>query len=243
MGFYHPATLVKDAQRHGLRVRPIDVSRSDWPCTLEENGANFSLRLGLRYVKSLREEPGREIVRQRGIRPFGSIDDLKLRVSALQKSELTALAEIGALNFVGTKASFHRRDALWQIERVSRCAGPLLETCEETEEAGGRIDYEFFSSAAHDGGRAPGRGLSQFGDDRGPASLELSSPASETARYSLGRRPPPFAGWSSGARRGLRDCATASRHRQGLCVSQSGRRDRDFPTPSLRRRFFSRIMS
>jgi error-prone DNA polymerase len=135
MGFYHPATLVKDAQRHGLRVRPIDVTRSDWPCTLEENGANFSLRLGLRYVKGLREESGREIVRQRHIRPFGSMDDLKLRVPALQKSELTALAEAGVLNFVGAKAGFHRRDALWQIERVSRRAGPLLETCEEPEGA------------------------------------------------------------------------------------------------------------
>jgi error-prone DNA polymerase len=134
MGFYHPATLVKDAQRHGLRVRPIDVTRSDWPCTLEDNGENFSVRLGLRYVKGLREDVGREIVGQRDVRAFLSIDDLKLRVSALQKSELTALAEIGALNFVGTKSGFHRRDALWQIERVSRRAGPLLETCEEAEE-------------------------------------------------------------------------------------------------------------
>ena len=131
MGFYHPATLVKDAQRHGLRVRPIDVTRSAWLCTLEENGANFSLRLGLRYIKGLREESGLEIVRQRDIRQFGSMDDLKLRVPALQKSELTALAEAGALNFVGNKSGFHRRDALWQIERVSRRAGPLLETCEE----------------------------------------------------------------------------------------------------------------
>jgi error-prone DNA polymerase len=134
MGFYHPATLVKDAQRHGLRVRPIDVTRSDWPCTLEDNGENFSVRLGLRYVKGLREDVGREIVGQRDARAFLSIDDLKLRVPALQKSELTALAEIGALNFVGTKSGLHRRDALWQIERVSRRAGPLLETCEESEE-------------------------------------------------------------------------------------------------------------
>ena len=136
MGFYHPATLVKDAQRHGLRVRPIDVTCSDWLCTLGKNDANFSVRLGLRYVKGLREDAGREIVRQRHAQPFSSIDDLKLRVPALQKSELTALAEIGALNFVGNKSGFHRRDALWQIERVSRRAGPLLETCEELEEAG-----------------------------------------------------------------------------------------------------------
>jgi error-prone DNA polymerase len=134
MGFYHPATLVKDAQRHGLRIRPIDVTRSDWLCTLEKNDGKFSLRLGLCYVKGLREVQGREIVRQHDARSFSSIEDLQFRVPAIQKSELTALAEIGALNFVGTKPGFHRRDALWQIERVSRRAGPLLETCEEPEQ-------------------------------------------------------------------------------------------------------------
>src|SRR4029077_3998230 len=88
---------------------------------------------GLRFVKGLREERGQEIVRERGVRAFRSIDDLKLRVPGLQKSELTALAEIGALNCVGSKAGFHRRDALWQIERASRRAGPLLERVEESE--------------------------------------------------------------------------------------------------------------
>jgi error-prone DNA polymerase len=133
MGFYSPATLVKDAQRHGLRVRAIDVTCSDWLCTIERDGEKLCVRLGLRFVKGLREEVGREIVRERGVRVFRSIDDLKLRVPGLSKSELTALAEIGALNFVGSKAGFHRRDALWQIERASRRAGPLLEECEESE--------------------------------------------------------------------------------------------------------------
>jgi error-prone DNA polymerase len=132
MGFYHPATLVKDAQRHGLRVRPIDVTCSDWLCTLEKKSNDFSMRVGLRYVKGLREEIGREIVGQRNIEMFRSIDDLNLRVPGLQKSELTALAEIGALNFVGSKSGFHRRDALWQIERVSRRAGPLLESFDQS---------------------------------------------------------------------------------------------------------------
>jgi error-prone DNA polymerase len=133
MGFYSPATLVKDAQRHGLRVRAIDATCSDWLCTIEKDGESLCVRLGLRFVKGLREEVGREIVRERGVRAFGSIEDLKLRVPGLQKSELTALAEIGALNFVGSKAGFHRRDALWQIERASRRAGPLLERVEESE--------------------------------------------------------------------------------------------------------------
>ena len=137
MGFYSPATLVKDAQRHGLRVKPINVTCSNWLCTLENDGANdgnFCVRLGLCFVKGLREAAGQEIVRERHCRPFGSIDDLKLRVPALQKDELTALAEIGALNLVGNKSGFHRRDALWQVERTWRRTGPLLESCQETNE-------------------------------------------------------------------------------------------------------------
>ena len=133
MGFYSPATLVKDAQRHGLRVRPIDVTKSDWICTIEKAGEEHVMRVGLRYVKGLREEIGREIVRQREIEMFRSIDDLKLRVPKLQKGDLAALAEIGALNCVGGKQDFHRRDALWQIERVARRPGPLLEAVESDD--------------------------------------------------------------------------------------------------------------
>jgi error-prone DNA polymerase len=58
MGFYHPATLVKDAQRRGVRFAPIDVQVSGWPCRVEPDG---SIRLGLMYVKGLREEAGRRI--------------------------------------------------------------------------------------------------------------------------------------------------------------------------------------
>ena len=56
MGFYAPAVLVKDAQRHGLRVKPIDVQVSEWHCTIEhESDGALSLRLGLGYAKGLRE--------------------------------------------------------------------------------------------------------------------------------------------------------------------------------------------
>jgi error-prone DNA polymerase len=58
MGFYHPSTLVKDAQRRGVRFHPIDVQASDWNCTVEQDGA---IRLGLRYVHGLRSEIGRAI--------------------------------------------------------------------------------------------------------------------------------------------------------------------------------------
>jgi error-prone DNA polymerase len=133
MGFYQASTLVKDAQRHGLKIRPIDVTCSEWSCTLERQPEGFALRLGLRYAKGLREEMGRKIVEERRIRKFASIDDLKHRVSALQKSELAGLAEIGALNFIADgKGKIQRRDALWQIERVAREAGPLLEELAES---------------------------------------------------------------------------------------------------------------
>ena len=55
MGFYHPASLVKDAQRRGVRFHPIDVQQSDWPCRVEDDGA---IRIGLMYVNGLRKEMG-----------------------------------------------------------------------------------------------------------------------------------------------------------------------------------------
>jgi error-prone DNA polymerase len=125
MGFYSPATLVKDAQRHGLKVKPIDVTRSDWLCTLEDG----AMRVGMRYAKGMRESAAHAIVNARRKSPFTSIDDLVRRVPELQKRELILLATIGALNWIS--APFHRRDALWQVERACRRTGPLLESIEE----------------------------------------------------------------------------------------------------------------
>ncbi len=65
MGFYHPATLVKDAQRRGVRFASIDVQRSDWLCTIEEDGR---IRLGLMYVVGLRKEAGQAIANIRAAR-------------------------------------------------------------------------------------------------------------------------------------------------------------------------------
>src|SRR5271170_6611431 len=139
MGFYSPATLVKDAQRHGLKIKPIDVTCSDWLCKIEKQDGelkvNLNVRLGMRYVRGLRGEIADEIVRERNVRAFVSLDDLKLRVPAIRKAELTALAEIGALNLIGGARGGHRRDALWQVERAARSAGPLLEKCEQADPA------------------------------------------------------------------------------------------------------------
>jgi error-prone DNA polymerase len=228
MGFYSPAVLVKDAQRHGLRVLPIDVQRSEWDCTVDHpneptpgsSGApvehaplgcrplkgtpsrsdatpdlrpgllhavpaalgaaapeasrhpgaeapenlgagdaalkrrftqrdrsartdvphtdethkhELVLRLGLRYVRGLRKDSAEELVHAR--KKFGgftSSDDLARRVPLLNRKELVAMARIGALNWVGDTG--HRRDALWQVERVGRRAGPLLQSAEEAEQ-------------------------------------------------------------------------------------------------------------
>ena len=246
MGFYQPFTIIKDAQRHGLKVLPVDVTRSEWECTIESGqwavgggqnnrgqrsevrGQNkdaemrghgdgekkeeaetrrqgdtekgqrsvadqlgvgpadsllssprlssvhrplptaHCLRLGLLCVKGLREEAGRAIARARAERPFSSFDDLHRRVPELRKDELRKLAAVGAFNFVQSPKSkaqsrkskagigqtldigprtldgklppapntlppnVHRRDALWQVERVSREPGPLYEELEET---------------------------------------------------------------------------------------------------------------
>jgi error-prone DNA polymerase len=138
MGFYSPATITKDAQRHGLKMLPVDAMRSEWLCTLETvpsteylvasktlviptsertreveesrdsvPGTGYSrlapaLRLGLRYVRGLREESAQALVRERMLAPFTSIHDLTSRVPELRKDELTTLAEIGALNAVAS---------------------------------------------------------------------------------------------------------------------------------------------
>jgi error-prone DNA polymerase len=126
MGFYSPAVLIKDAQRHGLRVRPMDVQRSEWLCTLEpESDGSLSLRIGFNYAKGLRRSSANEIVATRNLDVlFDSVDDLAQRVPALNRKELVALARIGVLNSLGEVE--HRRDAIWQVEQAGRPVGPLL---------------------------------------------------------------------------------------------------------------------
>ncbi len=136
MGFYSPAVLIKDAQRHGLRVHPIDVQRSLWRCTLEkEPDGALSLRLGLNYAKGLRQSSAQALLAARtreGL--FPSVDLLVQRVPELSRKEITLLARIGALNWLGSQeccagrppAVLHRRDALWQAAQAARPVGPLL---------------------------------------------------------------------------------------------------------------------
>jgi len=125
MGFYHPSTLVKDAERHGVVMAPIDVTRSAWRCTISmpsppsggegQGEGTFALRLGLKYVTGLRAETGARIERERAIRPFVSIADFTAR-AAPNRRELDALAYAGAFAAFG----MGRRAALWQAAAVER---------------------------------------------------------------------------------------------------------------------------
>jgi error-prone DNA polymerase len=126
MGFYSPATIVKDAQLHGVRVKPIDVMCSNWNCSLEGAGREAILRMGLRYVRGLQQIAGESLVFARECRSFASIEDLARRVPELSRANLRTLGEIGALNEIGG-IGLHRRDALWQVEKASQKVGPLLE--------------------------------------------------------------------------------------------------------------------
>jgi error-prone DNA polymerase len=135
MGFYSPSTIINDAKHHGLKVRPIDIQHSEWLCTLEEIGEAdrskysdpLAVRMGLRYVKGLREEIGIAIAASRQTDgPFASEYDLKRRVPLIRKTELTLLAKAGAFNWTGKKHD--RRTALWRAERAGQSVGPLFES-------------------------------------------------------------------------------------------------------------------
>jgi error-prone DNA polymerase len=113
MGFYAPAQLVQDAQRHGVDVMPVDVVASDWDCTLEGR----ALRLGLRMVSGLSEAAAQRVAAGR---PFESVDDLSQR-AALDRRDLSRLAAAGAL----ASLAGHRRQAHWLAAGVERAPGML----------------------------------------------------------------------------------------------------------------------
>ena len=118
MGFYTPATIVEDAKRHQVIVRPLDAQVSAWDCVLErcvESAGGLAVRMGLRYVKGLGEREGERIARAREQKTFVSLEDFARR-TGLDEGALCALAEAGAFD------SFHidRRTALWDARRLAR---------------------------------------------------------------------------------------------------------------------------
>jgi error-prone DNA polymerase len=110
MGFYPPATLVRDAQRHGVQTRPPHVNKSAVGCAIEEG----EVRIGLKYVNGLGEDDAEAVV---AAQPFRSIGEVAQRTS-LSHDELRALVESGACDGFGLK----RRELLWQLGLVPRPA-------------------------------------------------------------------------------------------------------------------------
>jgi error-prone DNA polymerase len=119
MGFYAPAQLVHDARRHGVTVRPPDVTVSDWDCTLEDDNRP-ALRLGLRMVRGLTEAGALRIMAARAQAPFQGVADLAHR-AALDRRDLAALADGDAL----AALAGHRHHAVWHVAGVERLP-PLL---------------------------------------------------------------------------------------------------------------------
>jgi error-prone DNA polymerase len=135
MGFYTPATIVDDAKRHGIEVRPVDVCRSAWECTLEAGargqgpggeGERFAVRMGLRYVKGLSSvRDGTPLLAARAERPFASLEDLRRR-AGLSRGTLDRLAEAGSLD--GLQPG--RRAALWEVQAAGDAAELALPPAE-----------------------------------------------------------------------------------------------------------------
>jgi error-prone DNA polymerase len=122
MGFYSPATIVGDARRHGLEVRPVCVARSAWDCTIEPaGGGELALRMGLRFVKGLGAADGKKILDARGARPFDDMDDF-VRRARPKGASLESLGESGALESLVAA----RREALWRARGLARAAGDAL---------------------------------------------------------------------------------------------------------------------
>jgi len=142
MGFYQPAQLVQDAQRHGVKVLPADVRYSHWDCTLADradarrteppvrDGINqipepevrsYNLRLGLRMIKGMREDSARRIEQAREERPFTDVQDLTDR-AALDRHDLAVLAEAATLRGLAG----HRHRARWEIAAVEKPVDDLL---------------------------------------------------------------------------------------------------------------------
>jgi error-prone DNA polymerase len=115
MGFYAPRSLVADAQRHGVQARGIDVTVSQWDCTLEPTPDGPALRLGMRLVKGLKEEAGRAVEAARRERAYVDLSDFGVR-TGLDRGGLLALARAGALDALLPPDQRGARGAVWAVE-------------------------------------------------------------------------------------------------------------------------------
>ncbi|GHG25345.1 error-prone DNA polymerase [Paracoccus aerius] len=136
MGFYAPAQIVRDAQEHGVEIRPVCVSASRWDCTLEptgrpsDEGSRFAVRLGLRMIKGLANAHAAAIVAARADQPFASVEDLWRRV----RVPLTCLTRIAEADGFRPSLRLSRREALWAIKGLGPEELPLFAAAREASE-------------------------------------------------------------------------------------------------------------
>ena len=129
MGFYAPAQIVRDAQQHGVEVRPVCINASRWDCTLEENGRERrAVRLGLRQVRGLANLHAASILAARGEQPFASIEDVWRRAQ-VPRVAIERLAEADAFTGIGDD----RRQGLWQVRGLGDAPLPLFAAADARE--------------------------------------------------------------------------------------------------------------
>jgi error-prone DNA polymerase len=133
MGFYAPAQIVRDAQAHGVEVRPVCVNASRWDCTLEkiDNTERFAMRLGLRQVRGLPNADAAKIVLARAERPFASVDDLWRR-AGVPAASLVKIAEADGFR---PSMNLARREGLWAIKALRDEPLPLFAAASARERA------------------------------------------------------------------------------------------------------------
>lgn len=124
MGFYQPAQIVRDAVEHRVEVRPVDINRSEWDCTLEDGRGGPALRLGFRQVKGMREDAAIAIARERA-GGYDTIRDLWRR-TGLPVAVLERLADADVFASLGQD----RRQALWEVKRLGGKPLPLFQAAD-----------------------------------------------------------------------------------------------------------------
>jgi error-prone DNA polymerase len=193
MGFYQPAQLVRDAQEHGVEVRPVCINSSRWDCTLEEGEELLPLRLGLRMVRGLSNVHAAKILAVRGDGPFGGIEDVWLR-SDVPVAALEKLADADSFACFG----LDRRQALWQVRGLGAAPLPLFAAADAREE-----------------GREPAVALAPLGEGR-----EVFEDY-RTVQLSLRAHPLSFLRGELD-RRGITSCADLARVKNGDRVNVAG---------------------
>ncbi|MGZ3811569.1 MAG: error-prone DNA polymerase [Mucilaginibacter sp.] len=143
MGFYQPAQIVIDAEKHGVVVRPVDINHSMWDNTLEEKaGKYYALRLGFRQVKGIREDDMHALIAARGA-GYTSVNQLS--DAGVPQAAIERLTDADAFRSI----NLDRREALWEVPALSDkpiglFAGQSSESAHEAQ-----VTLPFMSQAEH----------------------------------------------------------------------------------------------